>query len=147
MYVQVTQEGGQQAVSSRPISPGASRGWRTAWVDGAAWGTVALKELALRGSTALCSPLQPVLCARASCQPCRRHAPPGGQGRLPELRPLYDGSSLSLQAAHITLSSRGQCCNHAAPASPAAEEKAFPDHGHRFDYLLRPLPPTEDEEA
>ncbi|PRW44469.1 duf803 domain membrane [Chlorella sorokiniana] len=34
------------------------------------------------------------------------------------------------------------------PTSPEEKDKyAFPDHGHRMAYLLKPLPPTEDEEA
>lgn len=44
--------------------------------------------------------------------------------------------------------SDGLACFCSTPT--AAEEKdkyAFPDHGHRMAYLLKPLPPTEDEEA
>ena len=29
---------------------------------------------------------------------------------------------------------------------PAGEHYAYEDRGHKFDFLLKPLPPTEDEE-
>lgn len=37
----------------------------------------------------------------------------------------------------------------ALPTSPTSQgdKYAYTDHGHRFDFLLKPLPPTEEEEA
>lgn len=32
-------------------------------------------------------------------------------------------------------------------AADEHDKYAFEDHGHRFDFLLKPLPPTEEEEA
>ncbi len=32
-------------------------------------------------------------------------------------------------------------------AITSGEQYAYSDHGHRFDFLLKPLPPTEDEEV
>ncbi|KAL4439268.1 hypothetical protein ABPG77_004170 [Micractinium sp. CCAP 211/92] len=57
--------------------------------------------------------------------------------------------SSSLSGGKAQTSDDREAVSSARPTSPGApgEQYAYSDHGHRFDFLLKPLPPTEDEEV